>query len=80
MLTKNTIIDKIEVVGEYKYVQVRQATVISENDVELSRSYNRWVIAPGDDYSTQSKEVKDICKTVHTPQVIEAYQNRPRLL
>ena len=45
-LTKETVIDKIEVVGEYKAVQVRTATVISEDGVEISRSFSRHVVQP----------------------------------
>ena len=39
--------DKIEVVGEYKHVQVRKATVIKKDGVELTRSFNRFVLDPG---------------------------------
>ena len=39
--------DKIEVVGQYKVVQVRKATVIKKDDVELTRSFNRFVLDPG---------------------------------
>ena len=72
-LTKETIEDKIEVVGKYKAVQVRTATVIKEDDVELSRSFSRKVIAAGDDYSGESAEVQGICSAVHTNEVVAAY-------
>ena len=39
--------DKIEVVGEYKHVQVRKATVIKKDGVELTRSFERFVLDPG---------------------------------
>ena len=39
--------DKIEVVGVYKHVQVRKATVIKKDDVELTRSFERFVLDPG---------------------------------
>ena len=39
--------DKIEVVSQYKYVQVRKATVIKKDGVELTRSYNRYTLQPG---------------------------------
>ena len=45
-LTKEVKCDKIEIVGDYKAVQCRQATVISEDGVELSRSFNRHVLIP----------------------------------
>lgn len=72
-LTKETIEDKIEVVGQYKAVQVRTATVVKEDDVELTRSFSRKVISAGDDYSGESTEVQAICAAVHTSEVIAAY-------
>ena len=45
-ITKRTEQDKIEVVGEFKHIQVRTATVIEEDGVELSRSYHRHVLHP----------------------------------
>ena len=46
-LTESIEYDKIEVVGQYKAVQVRKATVIKKDGVELTRSYNRFVLDPG---------------------------------
>ena len=46
-LTESIEYDKIEVVGEYKAVQVRKATVIKKDDTELTRSFERFVLAPG---------------------------------
>jgi len=46
-LTETTEYDKIEVVGTYKAVQVRKATVIKKDDVELTRSFERFVLQPG---------------------------------
>ena len=46
-LTESIEYDKIEVVGTYKNVQVRKATVIKKDDVELTRSFNRFVLDPG---------------------------------
>ena len=80
MLTKRTITDKIEVVGIHRHVQVRTATVIEEDGVELSRSFHRHVVAPTDDYSNDTAEVQSVCQAVFTPEVIEAYQNRPNEL
>ena len=73
-LTKETIEDKIEVVGQYKAVQVRTATVVKEDGVELTRSFSRKVISAGDDYSGESTEVQAICAAVHTSEVVAAYQ------
>ena len=72
-LTKEILIDKIEIV-ENGTVQVRQVTKIMEDGNELSKSYHRWSIAPGQDYSGQPDNVKAICAAAHTPAVIAAYQ------
>ena len=47
-LTESIEYDKIEVVGQYKHVQVRKATVIKKDDVELTRSYERFVLPAGE--------------------------------
>ena len=73
-LTKEQIEDKIEIVGDYKAVQVRTATVVKEDGVELSRSFHRKVIQPTDDISNESAEVKAICNAVHTQEIKDAYQ------
>ena len=72
-LEKQVIIDKIEVTGN-GVVQVRQATRIIEDGVQLSQSYHRWTIAPGQSYADQDAKVKAICQVAHTPEVIAAYQ------
>lgn len=72
-LTKEVVIDKIEVT-ENGVVQVRQATRIMEDGNQLSQSYHRWTIAPGQDYSDQDAKVKTICQAAHTPAVIAAYE------
>jgi hypothetical protein len=72
-LEKTVAADKIEIVGTYKAVQVRTATVITEDGVELSRSYHRHVIQPGDDYSNEEAEVQAVCAAVHTDEVKAAY-------
>ena len=73
-ITKRTITDKIEIVGIHRHVQVRQATVIEEDGVELSRSFHRHVVSPTDDYSGETDEVKAVCQAVFTPEVVEAYE------
>lgn len=72
-LTEETVQDKIEVVGDYKHVQVRTATVIKRDGVEISRSFHRHVIAPDADISGESAEVQAICNAVHTQVVKDAY-------
>ena len=73
-LTKIQKVDKIEIVGDYKQVQVRTATVIEEDGVELSRSFHRHVVTPGQDYSNEDAEVQAVCAAVHTAEVVAAYE------
>jgi hypothetical protein len=72
-LNKQTIIDRIEVV-ENGIVQIRQATIITDDGNQVSRTFHRWCIAPSQDYSDQDDKVKAICQATHTPEVIAAYQ------
>ena len=72
-LTKEVYIDKYEVCGPYKHVQCRQATVISEDGVELSRAFHRCVISPGDDVSSESDEMQALVAAVHTQEIKDAY-------
>ena len=73
MLTERTEQDKLEVVGPYRHVQVRTATVIERDGVEISRSFSRHVVAPNDDITGESTEVQAICNAVHTQAVKDAY-------
>ena len=75
-LTEETIQDKIEIVGDFKHVQVRTATVIKRDGVEISRSFSRHVVAPdisSTDLANESTEVQAICNAVHTQAVKDAY-------
>ena len=74
-LTKSTIEDKIEVVntGDWKMVQVRTATIITEDGTELNRSFHRHVVSPADDWSDASDEVTAICNAVHTDAAKAAF-------
>ena len=72
-LTEETVQDKIEIVGDYKHVQVRTATVIKRDGVEISRSFSRHVVAPDADITGESAEVRAICTAVHTDAIKEAY-------
>jgi len=73
-LTERTEEDKIEIVGAFKHVQVRTATIIERDGVEISRSFHRHVVQPGDDTTNESAEVQAICAAVHTAEIIAAYQ------
>jgi len=72
-LTKEVTQDKIEIVGEFKSVQVRTCTKVLEDGVELSSGFHRHVVSAGDDYSNESAEVQAICAAVHTDAVVAAY-------
>jgi hypothetical protein len=75
-ITKRTEEDKIEVVGTFKHIQVRTATVIEEDGVELSRSFSRHVVGPdasSSEVSAQSAEVQAISAAVHSDAVKAAY-------
>jgi hypothetical protein len=73
MLKEETVQDKIEIVSEHKMIQVRTATVIKRDGVEISRGYSRHVVAPDADISGESTEVQAICNAVHTDEVKAAY-------
>jgi hypothetical protein len=72
-LEKKIAVDLIEVV-ENGSVQVRTRTSILEDGQEISGTFHRHVIAPGDDYSTEDAKVQAICSAVQTAEVIAAYQ------
>jgi len=72
-LTEETVQDKIEIVSEHKFIQVRTATVIKRDDVEISRSFSRHVVAPDADITGESTEVQAICNVVHTDGIKTAY-------
>ena len=72
-ITKEIVQDKIEVVGDFKHIQVRTATVIKEDGVELSRSFSRHVVAPDSDSSGESADVKAMVAQFHTDTVKAAY-------
>lgn len=83
-LAKTTEIDKVEVVGPYKAVQVRTATIITEDGVELSRGNHRHVLQSGHlgvgstlvdtDISSEDPSVQAICNAVWTDAVKESYR------
>ena len=75
-LTKTTLNDKIEVVtiGDYKTVQVRTATIISEDGEEISRTFQRHVVMPDADLTQEDADVSAICTPVFTDAVKAAYQ------
>jgi len=72
-LEKVISVDLIEVV-ENGLIQVRTATQIMEDGKQISGSFHRHVVAPGDDYSKQDARVQAICKATHTAAVVAAYK------
>jgi hypothetical protein len=75
-LTEETVQDKIEIVGEFKKLQIRTATVIKRDGEEISRSFHRHVVAPdisATDLANESAEVQAICNAVHTEAIKTAY-------
>ena len=73
MLEKVVVVDRIEVV-ENGCVQVRTKTAIMEDGQQISGTFHRHVVAPGDDYSGEDARVQSICAATHTADVIAAYK------
>ena len=73
-LEKIVKIDQIEIVGDYKVVQVRTATVVTDDGKELSRSFHRHVLSCDSDISGEDAEVQAVCNAVWTDEVKAAYQ------
>ena len=83
-LTESIEYDKIEIIGEFKHVQVRKATVIKKDGAELTRSFERYVLQPGTlddsdnlvdtDLSEQPSEVSAVCNAVWTTEVKNAWK------
>ena len=73
-LTETTEYDKIEVVGEYKAVQIRKAAVIKKDGKELTRSFERYVLHPDSDISAEPAEVSAVCNAVWTDAVKAAWK------
>lgn len=72
-LTERIEEDKIEIVSQFKHIQVRTATVIERDGVEVSRSFHRHVVTPDMDVSDQSAEVQAIAAALWTQEVKDAY-------
>jgi len=74
-LTKTTVNDKIEVInkGDWSSVQVRAATIISEDGTEISRTFHRHVVMPDADLTQEDADVSAICTPVFTDAVKAAY-------
>ena len=73
-LSESIEYDKIEIVGKYKQVQVRKATIIKKDGIELTRSFARYVLNPDSDISAEPTEVQTICNVVWTQEVKDAWK------
>ena len=73
-LEKQIKIDQIEIVGDYKAVQVRMATVVTDDGVELSRSFHRHVLNCDEVITGEDTEVQAICNAVWTDEIKAAYE------
>ena len=74
-ITKETEITKMEVVGQYKAIQVRTDTVIKEDGKEISRSAHRHVKHPDDDMTAEDAEVQAVANAVWTEDIKSAWAN-----
>ena len=72
-ITKEVTQDKLEIVGEFKKIHIRTATIIKEDGVELSRAYHRHIINPNDDSTNESADVKALVSLFHTDEVKKAF-------
>ena len=71
-LTENTSIDQIEIVQQWN-IQVRQATIIEKDGVQVARTFHRWILTPDMDISSQPSNVQAIANAAWTPEVIASY-------
>ena len=75
-LTKQKIQDKIEIVSEFKHIQIRYSNQILEDGVKLSEAYERTVVSCGDYDAADLHNVRAIADAVWTPDLITAYQEQ----
>ena len=73
-LSESIEYDKVEIVGQFKAVQVRKATVIKKDGEELTRTYHRYVLHPDKDISAEPAEIQTICNVVWTQEVKDAWK------
>jgi hypothetical protein len=72
-LSEETEQDKIEIVKPFNHIQIRTATIIKKDGVEISRSFHRHVVAPDADVSGESDDVKALATQFHTDAIKTAY-------
>ena len=74
-LTKENKIEKIEIVGVYKAIQVKTATIVKEDGETISVSYDRKVLHPDSDMTNEDQEVKDVSNVVWTDKIKTAWSD-----
>jgi len=72
-LTEDTVVDSIDVLLDGQ-IQVRRANRVFRDGVEISKSYHRHVVSPGDDLSAEDPRVQSVAGVIHTAEVIAAYR------
>lgn len=73
-LDKRTRLERIEIVGEWNFLQCLEVTEILENDVVISSSNHRYVVYPGSDTSNLDPKVVAVANLLHTPDLVEEYK------
>ena len=83
-LTEKLEYDKLEIVTKWKHVQVRQATVVEKDGVEIARSFHRYVLVPGTldesdnltltDISGQPSDIQGVCNALWTDEIKESWK------
>ena len=66
--------DKIEIVGPFKVLHIRTKTSVLEDGSEISSSFHRHTVVPGEDVSSQSPDVQGLSQLLHTPELIAEYE------
>jgi hypothetical protein len=71
-LTETTKVDQIEVVGDHT-IQVRTATIIEKDGIEISKSFHRHIVSAGDDVTNEDPKVQAIANAIWTEEIISQY-------
>jgi hypothetical protein len=72
-LIEKQLVDLVELV-QSNHIQVRTANIIERDGVEITRTFHRHVLAPGDDVTNEDAKVQAIANAVWTEEIISAYQ------
>jgi len=75
MIVEQSIIDKIEIVGEFKTIQIRHANQVLKDGVVIAQTYSRECVQPGQTHPDLT--VQKIIETLHTKEIIDAFKARP---